>query len=125
LTLVLRDEKGRFPEGARNERGGVAVRVSPNPFLRALLDVFGQPLVSTSANRAGEPAALGAQDLRALEGRPGSKRLWVADGGSRTSAVPSTIVDATGPRPSIVRLGLVPDREIAKVLGTGGWELAP
>jgi len=115
LTLVLLDGAGRFPESARNERGGVAVRVSPDPFVGALLTVFGRPLLSTSANRAGEPAALDAEDLRALDGRPGSERLWVVDGGHLDSAAPSTVVDATGPRPRVVRPGRILDDEITKV----------
>jgi L-threonylcarbamoyladenylate synthase len=125
LTLVLRDETGRFPEGARNERGGIAVRVSPDPFVRALLDVFRRPLLSTSANRAGEPPALDAGDLRVLEGCAGAERLWVVDGGRRDSSIPSTVVDATGRRPSIVRPGRILEDEIAEVVGTSGSELAP
>lgn len=124
LTVILRDTGGHYPEGVRNAEGGVAVRVSPDPFVHALLGVFGHPLLSTSANRAGEPPALDARDLRALEGR-GAERLWVVDGGRRTSDVPSTVVDATGERPAIVRRGRILESEIASVVGTIGSEGAP
>jgi L-threonylcarbamoyladenylate synthase len=118
LTLVLRDTMGRYPEGVRSERGGVAVRVSSDPFVGALLQVFGEPLISTSANPAGAPPPLEAADLRVLRQRPGGERLWVADGGRRDSAVPSTLVDATGPRPAIVRQGRILQDDIVRVVGT-------
>lgn len=37
--------------------GSMAIRISGNPFNRALLDMLGKPLVSTSANISGEPTA--------------------------------------------------------------------
>jgi tRNA threonylcarbamoyl adenosine modification protein (Sua5/YciO/YrdC/YwlC family) len=125
LTLVLRDEEDRYPEGTRNPRGGVAVRVSPDPFVKALLEAFGRPLLSTSANLAGTPPALDVEDLRALERRSGAERLWVVDGGRRDSAVPSTVVDATGPEPFIVRPGRILESEIANVMKNHRSERAP
>jgi L-threonylcarbamoyladenylate synthase len=125
LTLVLHDAAGRYPEGVRSEQGGVAVRMSPDPFVRALLGVFRRPLLSTSANVAGEPPALDADDLRDLQGRPGFDRLWIVDGGRRDSSVPSTVVDATGPHPSIVRAGRIFEGDIAKVVAIYRSERAP
>jgi L-threonylcarbamoyladenylate synthase len=125
LTLVVPGGAGSFPAGTRNEWGGVAVRVSPHPFVGALLAVFGRPLLSTSANRTGEPPALDAEDLHALEGRPGSERLWVVDGGHLDSTVPSTVVDASGPQARVVRKGRILEDEITKVLAAHQSELAP
>lgn len=52
-------------------RGGhdcVALRVSDHPGVVALCQAFGGPLVSTSANRANEPAAMSAAEVRATFG---------------------------------------------------------
>jgi len=78
----------------------IAARVPDLPWLRALLDRTG-PLISTSANRSGEPPIttpeMLAQDLfEALDA--------VLDAGLREGQ-PSTIVDFTGDEPRIVREG--------------------
>lgn len=52
-------------------RGGhdcVALRVSAHPGVIALCQAFGGPLISTSANRANEPAAMSATQVRAIFG---------------------------------------------------------
>ncbi|MEM9602395.1 MAG: Sua5/YciO/YrdC/YwlC family protein [Pseudomonadota bacterium] len=49
-------------------RDTLAVRVSAHPTVRALCDVLGHALVSTSANRSGEPAIRDDAELDALEG---------------------------------------------------------
>ena len=46
----------RFPGWITGGRDAVAVRVPGHPQARALAEAFGGPLVSTSANRSGEPA---------------------------------------------------------------------
>lgn len=47
----------RVPPWITGAHAGVAVRVSAHPIVAALCDAFGGVLVSTSANRAGEPPA--------------------------------------------------------------------
>ena len=41
----------------RGDNPGVAVRITTNPIAAAICDAVGMPIVSTSANRAGEPVA--------------------------------------------------------------------
>ena len=43
LTLVLADPSNSFPAGLQGEGGGVAVRVTPHPVTRALVEVSGCP----------------------------------------------------------------------------------
>ncbi|WP_313316855.1 Sua5/YciO/YrdC/YwlC family protein [Stenotrophomonas sp.] len=45
------------PHWITGEHTGIAVRVSAHPLVRALCEAWGGPLVSTSANLAGEPPA--------------------------------------------------------------------
>jgi len=78
----------------------IAARIPDLPWLRALLDRTG-PLVSTSANRSGEPPITTpevlADDLRdALDA--------LLDAGPREGQ-PSTIVDVTGEEPRFIREG--------------------
>ena len=44
------------PRWITGDHAGIAVRVTAHPIVRALCDAFGGALVSTSANRAGQPS---------------------------------------------------------------------
>lgn len=54
---------GRVPHWITGAHDGVAVRVSAHPAVVALCAAFGGPLVSTSANRSGEPPAFHGDQL--------------------------------------------------------------
>jgi len=92
----------------------IAARIPDLAWLRALLDRTG-PLVSTSANRSGEPPItapeLFANDLlEALDA--------VLDAGPREGQ-PSTIVDFTGHEPRVIREG---DPRFAQFLRKRLWK---
>jgi L-threonylcarbamoyladenylate synthase len=57
------------PLWIRGDHTSVAVRVSAHPLVRTLCDTFGGAIVSTSANRAGQPPAKSALEVvRSLGG---------------------------------------------------------
>ena len=117
LTLVLEDPRGLFPPGVRGPGGGVAIRRSPEPFVEALLRRWPHPLISTSANRAGDaPARDADQVIRAVEGRPGLHRLWILDGGPRVEQAPSTVLDCTREPPRIIRAGALSPEALREVV---------
>ncbi len=117
LTLVLADPRGIFPLGVRSEAGAVAVRVSPHPWVRALLTAVGEPMTSTSANPPGSPPARTGRDAvrvgRMLGAGP---ELFVLDAGELEPSEPSTIIDCTGRHPVVVREGSVPVGRLRCVL---------
>ncbi len=109
VTLVLGDPLGIFPPGIRSPAGSVAVRVSPHPLVRALLERFEEPLTSTSANAPGTaPARSGEEALAAARALGAGAEMLVLDAGTLPGSGPSTIVDCTGARPVVVREGTVP-----------------
>ena len=74
-------------------RAGVAVRVSAHPVVAALCTRLGGPIVSTSANLAGEPPAFRREDLSlALLGLVDG----LCDGETGGLAAPTPIRDALG-----------------------------
>ena len=87
-------------------RGTVAIRMPDHDLARALLDRTG-PLAVTSANITGQPAAQDADE--AIE-MLGAAVDVVVDG------VASTIIDATGERPRLLRAGAIPVEDIDAVL---------
>jgi L-threonylcarbamoyladenylate synthase len=109
LTLVLRDPARIFPEGVRSPVGAVAIRVSPHPLVGALLEALGAPLTSTSANAPGAPPAhSGGEALQAAVDLDAGSEMWILDLGALPPSGPSTIVDCTGERPSVIREGTIP-----------------
>jgi L-threonylcarbamoyladenylate synthase len=81
----------------------VAIRMPDDDRAVALLQQTG-PLAVSSANITGEPAAT---TVEAAEDMLGGRVAVYLDGGPSPSGVPSTILDATGTTPRVLRLGSV------------------
>lgn len=117
LTLVLRGGEGRVPARLRGPEGGVAVRFTPHPGLQRLLQAYGEPITSTSANRPGVPPAMVASEL--VQQWPGEIRrglLRVLDGGRLVPSQPSTVVDCTGRRARVIRPGVLAAQQLREVV---------
>ena len=90
--------------------------MSSNPFVKALMQFWRKPLLSTSANLPGEAPARTLDEVElSVEGRPGLDRLWIADGGPLAASEPSTIVDCTESVPKLVRQGKIPFEGLVEV----------
>jgi L-threonylcarbamoyladenylate synthase len=108
LTLVLPGGEGRIPARLRGPEGGVAVRWTSHPGIARLLEAYGDPITSTSANRPGVPPATAASEVvEQWNDAIARERLMVLDGGRLTDSPPSTVVDCTGPRPRVIRPGAI------------------
>lgn len=88
--------------------GTVALRVPDDPIARELLKEIG-PMAVTSANRTGQPPATTVLDAATQLGAAVS--VYV-DGGPRGAAVPSTILDCTGPAPVVLRAGAISEDDL-------------
>ena len=110
---VLVPGRGDLAPGVRDPAGLVSVRVTPHPLAAQLSIALGKPLIATSANLSGRPAAARPQDLdpaliaqvdRVLTQEP------LPAGGE-----PSTLVRIIGPgRIAVLRAGAVPPDRFAK-----------
>jgi L-threonylcarbamoyladenylate synthase len=108
LTLVLPGGERRVPDRLRGPEGGVAVRWTSHPGMARLIQRYGRPITSTSANRPGSPAAVAASEIVTQWGDAmASGLLRVLDGGRLSSSPPSTVVDCTGTRPRVIRPGAI------------------
>jgi L-threonylcarbamoyladenylate synthase len=103
LTLVV-DAAPAIVPAVHGGTHTVAIRVPGHLVARQLAGVVGFPVVSTSANRSGEPAAA---DADAVATAIGDMVDVVLDGGATPGAEPSTIVDARGAVPVLIRPGAV------------------
>lgn len=102
LTLVCHQQPS-LQWDLGETRGTVAVRMPDHDLTRSLLDRTG-PLAVSSANLTGRPAAVDADQAMEMLGE---SVAVVVDGGPAPGGVASTIVDATGPRPRLLRLGAI------------------
>lgn len=68
----------------------IAVRVSAHPVVQQLCKTYGKPIVSTSANLAGEPAI---SDYQQLLANIGLKVAAIVDGALESATEPSQIRD--------------------------------
>lgn len=118
LTLVLPGGEGRMPSRLRGPEGGIAVRHTSHPGMARLIAALGRGVTSTSANRPGGPPAPGADQVAALFPAAVSEgRLLVLDGGVLGNVPPSTLIDCTGPVPSLIREGAIPRSELRLAVG--------
>ncbi len=108
-----------LPHAVHAGTGKIAVRISSSPLAALLARAAGGLIVSTSANRSGEPApsSPGAIDGELLESVDA-----FFDAGHLPGALPSTIVDVCVRPAALVRTGRIPWEEIRRVLDMGKGE---
>jgi L-threonylcarbamoyladenylate synthase len=119
LTLVLAKPPGcPVAELATAGLDTVAVRVPAHPVAQALLRAAEVPVVAPSANRSGRVSPTTAEHVAAdFAAAGGSRVAMILDGGTASIGLESTVVDATGTDPVVLRLGAVAREDIARVLG--------
>ena len=109
VTLVLPGGERRVPDRLRGPEGGVAVRWTPHPGISRLIQAYGDPITSTSANLPGVPPAMSATEiLEQWSDAVTRGKVRVLDGGRLSPSDPSTVIDCTGQRPRVIRPGAIP-----------------
>jgi len=118
LTLVA-DARAGVPELLTAGTGTVGVRLPDDAEARAIVRACGGLLTATSANPAGRPPARTAAEVAGyFPDGPG----LVIDGGATRTELPSTVIDVTGPRPRLIREGVVTRAELGETLRAAGVE---
>jgi L-threonylcarbamoyladenylate synthase len=92
----------------------VGVRVPDHVVPRELVRRLEAPITGTSANLAGGPEPLTADDVRA---QLGDSVDLIIDAGPCRGGVPSTLVDCTSDPPCILREGLISREELVRAAG--------
>jgi tRNA threonylcarbamoyl adenosine modification protein (Sua5/YciO/YrdC/YwlC family) len=109
LSLIFRAAP-IVPGRVRGAGGTVALRCPKDTFCLRLLDRIGGPVVSSSANLSGQRPAETADEVVRIFG---NQLDLVIDGGPRHGGVPSTLVDVSGPKPRLLRRGVVDVSDLA------------
>ncbi len=89
-TVIYEDAKG-LANNLINKDGSIAIRIVKDPFCCKLIKLFGKPIVSTSANLSGYPAAANFNDID-IEIKNGVDYIVQHRQDDVTEAIPSAIV---------------------------------
>jgi L-threonylcarbamoyladenylate synthase len=115
LTLVLAKQPDcSVAELATAGLDTVAVRVPSHPVAQALLHAAELPIAAPSANRSGHVSPTTAAHV---EADLGDRVALILDGGPAPLGLESTVVDATGAEPVVLRLGAVAREDLARAFG--------
>jgi L-threonylcarbamoyladenylate synthase len=113
LTIVLR-KRALVPDLVTAGLPSVAVRAPAHAVARALLEAAGVAIAAPSANRfqAISPTSA-AHVARSL----GPDAALILDGGPTRVGIESTVLDLSGARPALLRLGGLPLDELEAITG--------
>ncbi len=112
LTIVFYASE-ELSKSAFRKSKTIAIRIPDCAICLALIKTCGFPLVSTSANRSGEPPATTAEEVERLFG---PHLDLIIDGGQTPTCTPSTVIDVTRTPARIIREGAISKLEINTVL---------
>jgi L-threonylcarbamoyladenylate synthase len=118
LTLVL-DARDDLPAVTTGGLPTVAVRVPDHPVANALLALVELPIAAPSANRSGRPSPTTAEHVLA---DLGPEVDLILDGGACPVGVESTVVDARGDRPVVLREGSITREQLGAAPTTAEGE---
>ena len=111
LTLVVRHAQS-LTWDLGDARGTVAIRMPMHPVAIELLEQTG-PMAVSSANKSGQPPAQTAAEAQQQLGD--DVAVYLEDGPA-AGGVASTIVDVTGARPQILRVGALSEDALREVV---------
>jgi L-threonylcarbamoyladenylate synthase len=112
LTIIL-PKSALVPDIITGGGKTVAFRIPNHPVPLALVKGLGKPIVGTSANLSGQPSALTAPEVHA---QIGNAVDMVIDGGRCPGGIESTVIDLSGEKPVIRRLGAISIEKLRKIL---------
>ena len=103
LTLIVEASEA-VPAAFLGDGNTIALRMPDSPVALAIIQAFGNPVATTSANMSGEPAV---NDGALLSSHVVMSAAFALDGGVIVGGKPSTIVSCLGAQPVVVREGSI------------------
>ncbi len=105
VTIILKKQPG-ISDLVTGGQKTIAVRWPKNRFIDSLLEAWGKPLISTSANLSGWPDCLSADEAISQFEKSGNRPDLIIDAGPLPEALPSTIMRLESGRIKIIRQGV-------------------
>jgi len=115
VTVILW-RKYKLPEILTAREQTIGLRIPDYKLIHLLSENMGRPFVATSANISGEQATTKiGQVIKYFEKNPYRPDL-ILDAGDLKCCEPSTVLDLTGEKPKIVRIGPVNKDKLLEIL---------
>ncbi len=121
LTIVV-EASPKLPPPVTAHTGRIGLRLPSAPIPVALIQAAGCPLTATSANVSGENECTTAQQVHDCLG---SQLPLIVDGGSSTTAKPSTVLDLRSNSWELLREGAISEKEIKTFFAAQGGQEGP
>lgn len=114
FTLVFY-HKRKLSDFLTGDLATIGIRICKHPFISGLLDRLEIPLAQSSANISDKPPAKNISELKQYFKDSQALPDLVIDDGDISSSV-STVIDFTRDKPIILRTGLIPIKELDRIL---------
>lgn len=114
ITVILY-KKRLLPDILTGESNKVGLRIPDCKFIKVLMENLDFPITATSANISGKPASGDIKEILEQFKNQRFKPDLVLDAGVLPRTQPSTVIDLTGPKPKILRVGPVSKNELEKL----------
>lgn len=115
LTLIQKKKQG-IETGIAKGIDTFGIRIPDNDFCKSLVEQFGGPITTTSANRSGMHPMRTVETILEQLGELSGDIDCVIDAGELPERAPSTVVDCSGARPVILRIGAISESDIWEAL---------
>lgn len=114
LTIIFNKKEGVFPEILTAGNNKIAIRIPNTPIALLILEMAKIPITATTANISEMRPPIKSIDV--IQNFYEKIEL-IINGGATQYKKESTIIDLTTKIPEIVRLGVVSEKEIKKLIG--------
>ncbi len=116
ITIVMK-KSDVIPSCVSAGLDTVGIRFPIHPIAQKLIDMSGVPIAAPSANLSGSPSPTKAEHvMKDMHGRI----PYIVDGGECQVGLESTVVDATGEWPVVLRPGAITIDDMAEALAMAG-----
>lgn len=115
VTVVL-EKRGIVPTILTAGQPKIGLRIPDYQLTQLLMEQLDQPITTTSANFSGEPPLLCAEEIIKIFQKIYPRPDLILDAGCLEKKSPSTVLDLTGPKPKILRLGPVSKKDLLDIL---------
>jgi len=115
ITVILH-KKDTVPDILTGTKDTVGIRIPDFEFARILISSLGAPITATSANISGEEPSLNIQKIIDRFNQTNDKPDLILDAGTLLPSEPSTILDLSGQKPKILRIGPVKKEQLLDIL---------
>jgi L-threonylcarbamoyladenylate synthase len=115
ITVIL-EKRQIVPDILTAGKRTIGLRIADCKFTRILMANLEEPITATSANFSGEPPLNSAKEIIEIFDKAYPRPDLILDAGQLPDSLPSTVLDLTGQRPKILRVGPASKKELLKFL---------